>query len=58
MEPAVNGGTAVTRKTLVTVSGQCLLLKKALLIVGLKHVHRYVFKNWERQLAKLTGENC
>jgi len=41
-------GVMVTRTTRVWVRGRLSLLKKWLLFVGVKQVHRYVFRNWQR----------
>jgi len=44
-------GLLVTRTTRVVLNGPCPLVTKIQLFVGLKQVHRYVFRNWQR-LAK------
>jgi hypothetical protein len=41
-------GVTVTRTTRVWVRGPLAFVKKALLYLGLKQVHRYVFRNWQR----------
>ena len=38
--------TRVTRTTEVVLVGRCRTLKSAAVYLGLKVVHRYVFKNW------------
>ena len=42
-----DSGLIVTRMTSVEITGKMLLLKKAALLMGLKQVHRYVFRNWQ-----------
>ncbi|MBG6066180.1 hypothetical protein [Micromonospora ureilytica] len=44
----VNGGTRVTRTTTVTVRGYGRLALEPALWVGLKSVHRFVFRNWQK----------
>lgn len=41
-------GVAVTRTTSARVIGSFRPLKKIALFLALKHVHRYVFRNWEK----------
>jgi hypothetical protein len=41
-------GVTLTRTTRVWVRGRFPCAKEFLLFVGLKHVHRYVFRNWQR----------
>jgi len=41
-------GVTVVRTTKVWVRGRFALPKKFLLFVGLKQVHRHVFRNWQR----------
>ena len=45
------GGARVTRTTRIETSGGCGVLKRAALYIGLKRVHRFVFRNWERAAA-------
>ena len=45
------GGTVVTRKTTFETIGFGRGVKALVLSVGLKAVHRYVFRNWARLLA-------
>jgi hypothetical protein len=40
-------GTAVTRTTPVTARGRLRGLRYAMVAVGLKSVHRFVFRNWQ-----------
>ena len=42
------GGTRATRSTSVQVIGWCRWAKRAALRVGLKKIHRFVFRNWLR----------
>jgi hypothetical protein len=46
--PDNDSGVKVTRTTQVTVKGRFQFLKCCLIYVGLKQVHRYVFRNWRR----------
>jgi Polyketide cyclase / dehydrase and lipid transport len=46
-------GTEVTRTTTVRTTGGLHPLRTMGLRIGLKHVHRYVFRNWQR-LALLS----
>jgi hypothetical protein len=43
-----SSGVLVTRTTRVWVLGRLSPLKKGLLFLGLKQIHRYVFRNWQR----------
>jgi hypothetical protein len=43
-----DGGTRATRRTSVTVTGWFRWSKRAALWIGLKKVHRFVFRNWAR----------
>jgi hypothetical protein len=45
------GGVFVTRTTTVGVRGRWPRLRALLLSIGLKDVHRYVFRNWQRLAA-------
>ena len=40
-------GSAVTRTTTVTARGRLRSLRYAMVLVGLKSVHRFVFRNWQ-----------
>lgn len=44
----VVGGVEVTRTTEVATKGRLQFVKKLLLRLSLKQVHRYVFRNWHR----------
>jgi hypothetical protein len=46
--PTPEGGTRATRTTSVQVIGWFRWVKSVLLWVGLKKVHRFVFRAWER----------
>lgn len=46
--PTAEGGTAVTRTTNIQVIGWFRSVKQLALWVGLKKIHRFVFKNWLR----------
>jgi hypothetical protein len=48
------GGVAVTRTTEVTPKQHIGSVRRAELFVGIKQVHRYVFRNW-RELSKRPG---
>jgi hypothetical protein len=50
----IDRGVRVTRITEASVVGRYRSLKKIALFFALKHVHRYVFGNWQR-LAEETG---
>ncbi len=47
LEPT-SSGVAVYRKTRVQVTADYSLLRRLELRLGLKQVHRYVFRNWQR----------
>lgn len=47
LEPA-GAGTRVTRTTTVTVRGFGRVAVEPALWVGLKSVHRFVFRNWQK----------
>lgn len=47
---ACGAGTRITRTTRIAARGGFKVLKEALFCIGLKRVHRYVFKNWRRQM--------
>jgi hypothetical protein len=42
-----DAGTSVTRTTTVTARGRLRWLRYAMVAVGLKSVHRFVFRNWQ-----------
>ncbi len=44
------GGTWVVRTTHVRFRASVTLWRRALLFLGLKRIHRYVFRNWRRLL--------
>ena len=46
LEAVATDRTRVTRTTEVVLAGRCRTLKSAAVYLGLKIVHRYVFKNW------------
>ncbi|BCU77781.1 hypothetical protein llg_24960 [Luteolibacter sp. LG18] len=48
LEPVGTDRTRVTRTTTLTVAGVGRPLKAAIMLAGLKCVHRYVFRNWQR----------
>ena len=52
---AVGHGTRITRTTRIAARGGFKALKEALFCIGLKRVHRYVFKNWRQQMAGVGG---
>jgi hypothetical protein len=52
---ACQGGTAIVRTTKVTVKPATGTLRRLLLRIGLKQVHRYVFRNWA---ATLRAQNA
>jgi hypothetical protein len=54
-ESLTGGGTRVTRTTSVQVIGRFRWVKRACLWVGLKKVHRFVFRNWSR-LVELQAQ--
>lgn len=43
--------TKLTRTTHVSIRGRLKLLKQVLFFIGLKKVHRFVFRNWRRICA-------
>lgn len=45
---STSGGVSVRRTTRVQVPADYSLLKTLELRIGLKQVHRYVFRNWQR----------
>jgi hypothetical protein len=47
-------GVELTRTTNVWVRGRLALLKKCFLYLGVKQVHRYVFRNWQRLASSHT----
>ncbi len=44
--------TKITRTTEFTVKGQAGIFKSLMVWFGLKNVHRYVFRNWNRPRVK------
>lgn len=50
--PLENNQTQITRTTEFQVSGFLKIPKSLLIWIGLKNVHRYVFKNWKMILQK------
>ncbi|MEV0717262.1 SRPBCC family protein [Asanoa sp. NPDC050611] len=51
LAPAASGGTRVIRTTTVTVNGLRRMALYPALWVGLKSVHRFVFRNWSRHAS-------
>ena len=51
LEPIGPRRTRLTRTTDIQVTGCCRHLKQWIMCVGMKSVHRYVFKNWARPEA-------
>ncbi|HXW67333.1 MAG TPA: hypothetical protein VEL82_05615 [Thermoplasmata archaeon] len=49
-----NGGAAVTRTTELVPKRELSSLRRAELFLGVKQVHRYVFRNWKR-LARASS---
>ncbi|OJF12078.1 hypothetical protein [Couchioplanes caeruleus] len=49
---AGDAGTRITRTTTVTVGGHAAAVLYPALWVGLKSVHRFVFRNWERMASR------
>ena len=45
--PADDGKTILTRTTNVTLQGRFQSIKGLILFIGLKKVHRFVFRNWQ-----------
>jgi hypothetical protein len=45
-------GTRITRTTTVTVKGHSAAVLYPALWVGLKSVHRFVFRNWQRMTPR------
>jgi len=56
LEPVEYGRTRLTRTTDVTVSGAVSFVKALVLSMGIKCVHRYVFKNWARDAQHSGGD--
>jgi hypothetical protein len=52
----ISTGVAVTRTTRVQVGPGVSVFRRLGLRIGLKQVHRYVFRNWQR-LARLSNPN-
>jgi hypothetical protein len=58
LEPRGSGQTLVTRSTSLSLSRRFQLIKKMLLYLGLKKVHRFVFRNWSRlAIQRVRNEN-
>ena len=57
-DPAEAIATRLTRTTTVTLRGAFPTAKAAVMYVGLKAVHRYVFASWSRQSRALTAREC
>jgi len=55
LDPVRGGRTAVTRTTTVTVRGLRRLVLYPALWVGLKSVHRFVYRNWQRMEPALPA---
>jgi hypothetical protein len=53
--PLVGRGTRVTRTTSVQVIGRFRWFKQVCLWIGLKKVHRFVFRNWARLASAAVG---
>lgn len=43
--------TEITRTTTLETTGFAASLKKLIMCIGMKFIHRYVFKNWSRIVA-------
>lgn len=48
-------GVEVTRQTSFSPKGPFRLLRGWLMALGIKQVHRYVFRNWDRMTRSLPG---
>ena len=48
LTPIPTGGTRVIRTTQFAVTGRCRWAKTLAVSLGLKRVHRYVFRNWDQ----------
>ena len=48
LTPVDDAMTKLMRTTNVTLRGRLQFVKHLLLLVGLKKVHRFVFRNWKR----------
>ncbi len=48
LAPSSGGGTSITRTTRFSVIGRFAWFKGMLIAAALKHIHRYVFRNWDR----------
>lgn len=48
LEPLGAGATRLTRTTEIAIIGFCRWGKAIVMGVGMKFVHRYVFRNWKR----------
>ncbi len=51
LSPGSRSTTHITRTTTIQVTGLAQGLKGLVICIGLKFVHRYVFKNWSRLVA-------
>jgi hypothetical protein len=58
LEALPTGRTRVTRTTEIVFAGRCQAVKAVAVSLGLKIVHRYVFKNWDLLVRKaaVTGK--
>ena len=56
--PTPDGGTRTTRTTNVTVTGWFRWAKQAALWLGLKKVHRFVFRNWQRLAVEVAARTA
>jgi hypothetical protein len=52
LEPSGTSQTLITRTTTINVTGFSPWAKGLIMGIGTKFVHRYVFKNWARLLAR------
>lgn len=57
LEPTVHG-VSVTRTTRVQVHARMSFVQRFELRLGLKQVHRFVFRNWLRLARETTGANA
>ncbi|MCH7689172.1 MAG: hypothetical protein IH899_21280 [Planctomycetes bacterium] len=53
--PADDGKTKLTRTTNVTLQGRFQFIKRLILFIGLKKVHRFVFRNWQRLCSEAAS---
>jgi hypothetical protein len=49
-----NAGVVVTRTTTAGIRGRFQMVRKFVLFLSLKQVHRYVFRNWRRLAERRT----